>query len=195
MSEEQLEPKEFLKQLCSENAEYFVKDSSENGQRLYISLLAIKESLDQSWPTVTHIREIAPKYDFDENTPGNGFRSFIGIYDAAITYAIELNKRVDGKKDSVLFQKSLLTKYRFFFVLGCVLILCLLFIFREIESCAHLFASLSSCFDHLVTLISWNNEGELFPKEDHTPEEILAQSDTINQYCFYGRCLGFQVKN
>lgn len=58
-----------------------------------------------------------------------------------------------------------------------------------------MFASLSSCFEHLVTLISWNNEGELFPREDHPPEQILAQSDSINQYCFYGRCLGFQVKH
>lgn len=111
MSEEQPEPKEILKRLCSENAEYFAKDSSENGQRLYISLLAIKETLDQSWPTVTHVREVAPKYDFDENTPGNGFRSFIGVFDAAIIYAIELNKRVAAKRESLLFQKSFITRY------------------------------------------------------------------------------------
>lgn len=108
--EEKVERKETLKQLCTENAKYFAKDSSENGQRLYISLLAIKETLDQVWPTVTHVRELAPNYDFDESTPGNGFRSFVGIFDSAIVYAIELNRKVAARRDSLLFQKSLVTK-------------------------------------------------------------------------------------
>lgn len=65
---------------------------------------------------------------------------------------------------------------------------------KEIESCSHVFASLSSCFQHLETMMLWNNEGDLFPKEEHPPEEILAQSESVNQYCFYGQCLGFQVR-
>lgn len=109
-AEEKPDQKEVLKRLCSENAEYFAKDSSENGQRLYISFLAIKETLDQVWPALTRVREVAPRYDFDENTPGNGFRSFVGVFDSAIAYAVELNKKVAAKKDSLLFQKTIVTK-------------------------------------------------------------------------------------
>lgn len=37
---------------------------------------------------------------------------------------------------------------------------------------------------------------ELFPNEHMTIEEqltLLGHIDKIDQYCFYGRCLGFQV--
>lgn len=105
------EKSEILKKLCTENAESFAKDSSENGQRLYISLLTIRDTIEQIWPTVTHMREVAAKYDFDENTPGNGFRSFVGIFDSAINYATELNQKVATKKDGLLFIKNFVAKW------------------------------------------------------------------------------------
>lgn len=67
-------------------------------------------------------------------------------------------------------------------------------VFREIESCAHLFASLDACFSHLEKLVTVSEKGDLFPKDDYPQEEILLSSENINQYCFYGRCLGFQVR-
>lgn len=67
---------EELKELCSANSEYFAKDSSENGQRLYLSFLAIIDNIDLIWPKVLNIRKVAADYDFDEETPGNGYRSF-----------------------------------------------------------------------------------------------------------------------
>lgn len=63
------------------------------------------------------------------------------------------------------------------------------------EAICHMMASLGTCFEHLHTLLSWSESGELFPSTDHSPEELLAQSDTINQYAFYGRCLGLQVRS
>lgn len=41
--------------------------------------------------------------------------------------------------------------------------------------------------------MEWSEPGELFPAGDHSPQELLAKAESINQYCFYGRCLGFQV--
>jgi hypothetical protein len=41
--------------------------------------------------------------------------------------------------------------------------------------------------------MSWSKEGQLFPDEQHSPEELLKHAEGINIYCFYGRCLGFQV--
>lgn len=104
------EKSEILKKLCTENAECFAKDSSENGQRLYISLLSIRDTVQQIWPSVTRIRQVAPKYDFDEQTAGNGFRSFVGVFDSAINYAIELNQKVAAKKDGLIFIKNFVAK-------------------------------------------------------------------------------------
>lgn len=102
---------EELKKLCVTNAEYFAKDSSESGQRLYLSFLAIKDNIDLLWPKVLNIRKVAADYDFDEQTPGNGYRSFLDVVDSAFVYGIELNKRVSLKKDSVLFRKAIVAKY------------------------------------------------------------------------------------
>lgn len=105
-----VEQHEVLKDLCENNAKYFSKDNSENGQRLYISFLAIKDNIDAVWPTVIEIGEVAKRFDFDENTPGNGYRSFIKVMQSAINHGIQLNKKVCLKRDSVLFRKAILTK-------------------------------------------------------------------------------------
>ena len=56
-------------------------------------------------------------------------------------------------------------------------------------------AALITFFEHLLTLHSWSEGGNLFPVQKDTPEEILERSRTINQFAFYGRCLGFQYCN
>lgn len=64
---------------------------------------------------------------------------------------------------------------------------------REIEACNHLLAALMTIFNHLLSFHSWSEEGNLFPtKKEHTPDEILQRVSGINQFAFYGRCLGFQ---
>lgn len=101
---------EELKEQCAINAGYFAKDNSENGQRLYLSFLAIIDNIDSIWPKVLSIRKVAPDYDFDEKTPGNGYRSFLSVVDSAFAYGIELNKKVSLRRDSVLFCKTIVTK-------------------------------------------------------------------------------------
>lgn len=61
--------------------------------------------------------------------------------------------------------------------------------------CTEVLTSLTTLLTHLKTMISWSKSGELFPGDDHTPEELLSQGESLNQCCFYGSCLGFQVNN
>lgn len=161
-----------LSESCSNNAIYFSTDSSENGQRLYISFLSIIDHLEQLTPKIEKIESCMHKFDFNENTPGNGYRSFISIVEGAIIYALDLALKIQQKRDSVLFRKTSLTK--------------------DIESCSHLFASLDTCLIHLETLLSWSSEGNLFPNEEHSPQTLISKCEDVNQYCFYGRSMGFQ---
>ncbi|KAJ8966873.1 hypothetical protein NQ314_003267 [Rhamnusium bicolor] len=162
-----------LKDLCRNNAEYFSKDSSENGQRLYISFLAMSDAVDSMWPKMLNIEKCASDFDFDEETPGNGYRSYLNVINLAIQLAIDLNNKVLLKRDSVLFRKNTLTK--------------------DVESSSHLLTSLNGCLIHLETLLTWSDKGNLFATEEHTPEELLTTCGEINQHCFYGRNLGFQL--
>lgn len=69
---------------------------------------------------------------------------------------------------------------------------------KEIEACSQLLASLYTCLQHLKTMYSWSTEVmsdgklSLFPLEQYSIQELLNNAEDINQYCFYGRCLGFQ---
>ncbi|XP_018571617.1 hormone-sensitive lipase isoform X2 [Anoplophora glabripennis] len=161
-----------LKELCTNNADYFSRDSSENGQRLYISFLAMNDAVDALWPKISNIEAHVSEFDFDEETPGNGYRSYLHVVNLAIDLAIDLNKKVLFRRDSVLFRKTTLTK--------------------DVESCSHLLTSLDICLKHLETLLTWSDKGNLFVREEHTPEELLTKCGEINQHCFYGRHLGFQ---
>lgn len=71
-------------------------------------------------------------------------------------------------------------------------------IYRELEACSQLLASLCTLLQYAKILYSWRESIEdgqysLFYTEGHSPQELLSQAENINQYCFYGRCLGFQV--
>ncbi|XP_063828643.1 hormone-sensitive lipase isoform X1 [Ostrinia nubilalis] len=163
---------EALKDSCQNNATYFQPDDSENGQRLYQGFMTLIDHIDTVWPLVDHVRRVAPMYDFDAKSPGNGYRSFVSVVDSCVLHGLKLSRQVCTGRDALLFRKG-------YFV-------------KEIESCGQLLASLGTCLHHLHTLLSWAPAGDLFPTEPHSPEELFSQADTINQYCFYGRCLGFQ---
>ncbi|XP_048483269.1 hormone-sensitive lipase isoform X2 [Plutella xylostella] len=163
---------EALKDSCQNNATYFQPDDTENGQRLYQGFMTLIDHIDTVWPLVDHVRKVAPLYDLDAVSPGNGYRSFVSVVDSCVLHGLKLSRQVCTGRDTLLFRKG-------YFV-------------REVESCGQLLASLGTCLHHLHTLLTWAPPGELFPSENHTPEELFATADTINQYCFYGRCLGFQ---
>ncbi|XP_069679565.1 hormone-sensitive lipase isoform X2 [Periplaneta americana] len=161
-----------LKDLCKNNAQFFQQDESESGQRLHAGFLALIDQVNMITPMVGEVREAASKFDFDQDTPGNGYRSFVAVVDLCIQHGVKLSRSVCDSRDSFLFRKS--------------------FYMREVEACSHLLASLGTCMAHLQTLMSWSKEGELFPDEQHSPDELLKRAEGINMYCFYGRCLGFQ---
>lgn len=161
-----------LKELCQNNIEYFEKDDTSKGQRIHGALIGIIDHLQRARPLVQEIREFASSYDFDEQTPGNGYRSFVFVVDQSVKHSVKLCRYIMENRNSLLFRKSIYMK--------------------EIESSNHLLASLCTCLKHLLTLHEWSEAGSLFPSGIHTAEELFNMGDTINQYCFYGRCLGFQ---
>lgn len=68
--------------------------------------------------------------------------------------------------------------------------ICLFSICRELEAGHQLLRSLCACLEYLKTLHGWSDDGCLFPSGVHTAEELFEKAQEINQYSFYGRCLG-----
>lgn len=95
-----------LKDICTKNAEHFVKDNTENGQRLYISFAAMNAVADQMWPKILSIHERVDEFDFDQEKLGNGYRSYLLVIKKAIELCISVNERIVQKRESVIFRKG-----------------------------------------------------------------------------------------
>ncbi|XP_015180600.1 PREDICTED: hormone-sensitive lipase isoform X2 [Polistes dominula] len=176
---EEFEPLQWgaLRELCHANKDYFSTHQDENGSKIRASLLAILDHLEKMQPLYKEISKFAPMFDFDEQTPGNGYRSFLLLVDRGIMHSVTVCRQMYCQKDSFLFRKS--------------------YYMREVEACSQLLASLYTCLQFLKTLFSWSDQTKdgklsLFSSNEHSPQELLNQTEIVNQYCFYGRCLGFQ---
>ncbi|XP_057329684.1 hormone-sensitive lipase [Microplitis mediator] len=166
-----------LHELATSNRDYFAKQVDENGLRIHAAHIVILDNYHELRELYKEISEIAPEFDFDEITPGNGYRSFLKLVDQSLLHTGSICRHIHSYKDSVLFRKS---NYM-----------------REIEACSQLVVSITTFLHHLKTLYSWSelaSDGKLslFPSDEHSPQELLNQAGNIDQYCFYGRCLAFQ---
>lgn len=67
------------------------------------------------------------------------------------------------------------------------------FILREIEACSDLIASLLSGFAQVLKVKAKCEQGVLIPPGKHYAIELFNMSACVDQYPFYGRCIGFHV--
>ncbi|XP_053692316.1 hormone-sensitive lipase isoform X2 [Sabethes cyaneus] len=160
-----------LIELCKNNIKYFEEDETESGLRIHGAFVGLIDHIETAKPLVTEVQGFVHEYDYDESSPGNGFRSFLYVMDSCVKTTLKLARYVMENRGSLLFRKSVYVK--------------------EVEAYNHLMASLCTCLKHCHTLRKWSKPGELFP-EARSVEELLGKAETINQFCFYGRCLGFQ---
>lgn len=166
-----------LREMCRVNVEYFESHQDKNGVRIRAALLAMLDYLTQLQPLYREIARFAPYFDFDEETPGNGYRSFLSLIDKCIMYSNMVCRQMYHQKDHVFFRKS--------------------YYMKEMEARSQLLASLYTFLQQLKTIYSSStdilSDGKLslFPLE-YNSQELLNSAQNINQYCFYGRCLGFQ---
>lgn len=99
-----------LREFCLANAEHFMAHSDQNGIRLRAAMLVILDHLEQLQPLYKEISRIAPLFDFDEQTPGNGFRSFLVLIDKCIVNLRSVCHEIYCQKDSIFFRKSYHTR-------------------------------------------------------------------------------------
>jgi hormone-sensitive lipase len=101
---------EALKSIICNNIDYYSKDESTNGLKLHGAFLGIIDYIDEGRPLVEEIEVFCKEYDFDDITPGNGYRSFIKIFDSAINHTFKIVKYVTESRASLLFRKNTYTK-------------------------------------------------------------------------------------
>lgn len=108
---EKVEEKKYVKiheliKICISNDNFYKHDKSFAGSRMCIAFETLHENLIKYEPIVREVEGFAHIYDFDGSTPGNGYRSFIFIFNAALDYAVKTCQYINDNRGSLLFRKS-----------------------------------------------------------------------------------------
>lgn len=158
--------------LCANNIAFYTGDESATGRRFHGAFQALADHLTTARLSADQIRRFAGQYDFDAATPGNGYRSHLLCVHACVRHALQLSSHIMQHRGSLLFRRQVYA--------------------REIESAGQLLAALCTGLQHLLTLRDWSDAGSLFPRAAHSAAELFDTAASIDQYSFYGRCLGVQ---
>uniref|UniRef100_A0AAF5D6L6 Alpha/beta hydrolase fold-3 domain-containing protein n=2 Tax=Strongyloides stercoralis TaxID=6248 RepID=A0AAF5D6L6_STRER len=166
-----------MKELCNKTIKEFdVQNQSPYNGRLVDVCQELFESSSLILSSLLQIVEIAPKFDYDESTPGNGFRSIVSIYDTAILHVISVLRTCLEHSKNLIFRMSYFTK--------------------ELENYMAVFRFLILSTQQLVGSIDYNSGNCLFPSidvEDYT--SYISVFKTVKGFdasCFYSRPLGLQ---
>lgn len=99
-----------LVEICQDNRQYFESDDSEMGQRFYNEFICLLDHIAAARQYVTEFNGFAHEYDFDERTPGNGYRSLVKTMHAAIEYCIQVSSYIAKSRRYLLFRRSVYIK-------------------------------------------------------------------------------------
>lgn len=147
---------------------------SELVQRATAALVSLADLQQQLEQRVVRIRRVAPRFDLDESVAANGYRSLLGVHDRMVQRCID----TCGRLATYNWGRAATSRSARELVL-------------DVEAWCQWTASLGVMFEHLETLADWSTDS-LFPDDKHSPIELLKKAENIDQYCFYGRMMGFQ---
>ncbi|XP_050701085.1 hormone-sensitive lipase-like isoform X2 [Eriocheir sinensis] len=158
--------------MMEDNTAHFKNDDSEYGQRLHSGFVVLRENMEKVTRLSESLRQEAHLYDLSPATPGNGFRSFNNIVHQAVTAVFGLCRQVCTGRDSLLFRKGHYV--------------------REVEAWGQTLASLVVLLEYIDdVLLPRCEDGNLLSGTGSSPDELMTMLNSVPQYSFYGRCLGF----
>ena len=91
---------------CVSNAAFYDTDKSFIGSRIHVSFIKAVDFLKKIVPLTKNIEAFAGIYDFDAQTPGNGYRSFVYIFNSAVKHTEKICKYITSNRGNLLFRKS-----------------------------------------------------------------------------------------
>jgi hormone-sensitive lipase len=161
------------------NMEYFQVGSDSIRSRFHAIFCLLHDHLERGIePFVDLLFGVASQYDAC-GVRANGYRSLIKIIQRCCITVLQITRHICVNKESILFRSS---HY-------C----------RELEAYVTTLGQLRACLVYVKKLPEWSEEGSLFANEDRlmdqTADELMMEVESLNQECFYGRCLGFQVSS
>lgn len=100
-----------LVEVAKENFDHFQVVNTKVGLRFCDIFDTIRNIVAKFEVVIDDIEAFAPSYDFDEKSPGNGYRAFIYVHNAAVKKTLQLSKDVQVKRESFWFESRFYQKY------------------------------------------------------------------------------------
>ncbi|XP_075995495.1 lipase, hormone-sensitive a [Genypterus blacodes] len=141
--------------------------------RLVSCMTEIQEHSSALQPVVASFTTVYHHYDFDEQTPGNGYRTLVKVLQSCILHIIHKGRYIASNYRNAFFRADHNAS--------------------EMEAYCSALCQLRALLYLAQQLISDNECGQLYSLQDRELSHRFVQEySSMHKACFYGRCLGFQ---
>ncbi|XP_035039365.1 lipase, hormone-sensitive a isoform X2 [Hippoglossus stenolepis] len=141
--------------------------------RLVTCLREIQEHGRALEPVVASLTAVYHHYDFDEQTPGNGYRTLVKVLQACLLHIIHKGRYIADNCNGAFFRAEHNAS--------------------EMEAYCSALCQLRALLHLAQQLINDNECGQLYSQQDgELTRKFVQEYSSMHKACFYGRCLGFQ---
>ncbi|KAJ8035503.1 Hormone-sensitive lipase [Holothuria leucospilota] len=165
-------PIQDLRNSVFNNIGYYRKTRSYWSERFLTVFCMIEQETDALNPAAEGLERVAPLFDYDRKSPGNGYRSLVNVVGSCVSKLTSLCHYVQDHRNSYLFRAG--------------------HYIREIEAYANALGQLRVILGYAQKLLAYSEEGSLFPTDEQFPHDVMLEMQALDRECFFGRCLGFQ---
>uniref|UniRef100_A0A8B9KC06 Hormone-sensitive lipase n=1 Tax=Astyanax mexicanus TaxID=7994 RepID=A0A8B9KC06_ASTMX len=111
-------------------------------------------------------------YDFNAETPGNGYRTLVKVVLSCLLHIIQKARYIASNCGGVFFRVDHNAS--------------------EMEAYCTALCQLRALLYVAQRLLNDNEHGQLYSQEEGLSEKFMKEYTSMHKACFYGRCLGFQ---
>ncbi|XP_053189914.1 lipase, hormone-sensitive a [Scomber japonicus] len=142
-------------------------------KRLVTCMKQIQEHGRALEPVVASFTTIFHHYDFDAQTPGNGYRTLVKVLQSCILHIIHKGRYIASNYQNAFFRAEHNAS--------------------EMEAYCSALCQLRALIYLAKQLLNDNDYGELYSLQDgDLSRKFVQEYSSMHKACFYGRCLGFQ---
>uniref|UniRef100_A0A3Q1CYS5 Hormone-sensitive lipase n=1 Tax=Amphiprion ocellaris TaxID=80972 RepID=A0A3Q1CYS5_AMPOC len=166
-----------LERVCEDNISVLCGPSDlpygSTANRLLTCIRQIQEHGRALEPVVGCFTAVYHHYDFDEQTPGNGYRTLVKVLLSCLFHIIQKARYVASNYNSAFFRAEHNA--------------------AEMEAYCSALCQLRALLHLAQRLINDNDFGQLYSlKDEDLSRRFVQEYSSMHKACFYGRCLGFQ---
>ncbi|KAM4630569.1 lipase, hormone-sensitive a isoform 2-T3 [Polymixia lowei] len=144
--------------------------------RLVTSMKEIQEHGRALVPVISGFTAVYHHYDFDAQTPGNGYRTLVKVLQSCLLHIIHKGRYIASSCHGAFFRAD---------HNAC-----------EMEAYCKALCQLRALLYLAQRLLHDNGHGQLYSLQDgNLSQKFVQEYTSMHKACFYGRCLGFQGFN